>query len=767
LIQLDMAELLATLSAGTSVRLDAGWIARLWQVPAMDVKRPYWLAKTGAPAAPMIFAAAVTPGAAYELGSRDEELAAHGLTPLKGGNCVLREGSPGPAILCGERASLLAFESSLVPSADSLAAGTIVQLSSGLTRSLASDLYEGRAAVPRNIDPLLPARSAVDQMGLRLGLYDVGFELVQRLIEGYEGLGPLKLSVVHAADKLALTATLEPVAASIASRSIEGARPARVPAAFWELSEDTETAIFFDASLLTPFLQPSPRALGLFAQARAGGFVDELTAVSAACLRADTAVVLASCHRPAPVNKPQKPYPPELQEFPTPPAPTPTSYDLLGIEDGQGACGKALALALDSYERQALVPGQSAAQVYFRRLSAEKPLPKSTRLFSMGWGKEPKYVGIGERKGALWLAQSSDLELLKTTLSDLLVPGPKRRSLKARVELASLGRAPTLLSGFLPEDTLPFSRAWQESSGGPQAASSTPPAKSPKRVSYAVVRDGRAVRLNGELDLAVVRRSFAKMIATAWASPALSGLTGPRHETGLSLLDAACHFGDGSACNWLGITYADGRGVSADLARALPLLELGCEQGFGMACTNLAFYRKADKAEELKLFQRACELGSKVGCAWWGVRLVERDGPGEKREAFEKLQMGCDGFVGWACARIGAHYRDGIVLVQNERKGADFQERACELGFGSGCVELANAFTTGKGRATDASRAFELLQKACELDKANGCYALGHAYLQGRGTAKDEAAARERFNTACEASHAEACRELAEMAGEP
>jgi len=769
-MQLDFARLLAELTAGTSAQLDSGIVARAWQVPAMDAERPVALAKGGSASAPTLFATAALAGAAYELAPPDAELSARGLKLLEGGSCAVREGSGGATILCGERAPLLAFGETLAPSAGPLPGGALLQASFGLERSLAGEVYEWRESVPRRIDPLFPAGSPLEQTpGLHLAALDVGFEVAHRLVEAYEAIGAVQLSAGRArAGKLAVTATLTPAAGSIVARGIEAALPARVPAAFWELSASTDSALFFDAGLLRPLLEPSPRALGLLAQAGGSVLAAELGALASACAQPGQAIALATGRKAAAAAPVAKPWPPEVPGSGAPAPPASPTFTLLGLEDAKRACAKAVTTALDDYERLATVAERAGAKRYLRSLVAEKPLAKGVRLVQLGGDNEPRYIGIAERHGALWLGQSDDLALLRDTLSELLTPGLARRSLRARPELLGLAKTPTLLNGFVREDILPFSSARQAAQGA-RAASGSPgdEKKDVARVPFAIVREGASLRISADVDVGAARGSFARLMAAGWGTPELAKLSGTRRDSGMQLLDAACKLGEGSACNWLGVTYGDGRGVARDVERALPLLERGCELGFGMACANVAFYRKPGPAEELRLFQRSCELNAPLGCAWWGVRLLQQNEPGNQRKAFEQLQIGCDTFVGWACARIGAHYRAGIGLPRNDERSADFQGRACELSFGSGCAELAAAFIDGRGRRQDTRLGMQLLEKACRIDQAEGCYALGRAYLEGHGTPKDEAAAREHLNTACDAEHAEACRALGELAGEP
>jgi TPR repeat protein len=98
---------------------------------------------------------------------------------------------------------------------------------------------------------------------------------------------------------------------------------------------------------------------------------------------------------------------------------------------------------------------------------------------------------------------------------------------------------------------------------------------------------------------------------------------------------------------------------------------------------------------------------------------------------------------------------------------ADGFERDCQLGSVQGCLGLASAFVSGRGRDEDPNAAQRLYQKACELDRAKGCYAFGLAQLGGHGVRKDRRHGRELLDLACSAGQPEACRFLAEVSTEP
>jgi TPR repeat protein len=765
--ELDVLQLLKDITSGTDVRLDAETLAPLWQVGGIDMQRPL-VAALGSNAP--IFAASPLTGSHFELAAADAALSARGLAPLKGAECVLREGGPGGrAVLCGNRDVLLGLASTLPVHPEGVAEGATLRVAWRPGKSRAAGLYDLRGAVPRQLDPLLPEGSALDQAsGLRLGLSDVAFEVVDRIVDGYEKLGPLTVSLSREqAGKLAWSATVRAEASSMLGRAVAEARPVRVSEAFWELPEDVSGAVLFDGSLLAPLLQVSPRATALLAEARSSTpIVDELGKVAASCVQPGQSIVFATGQPAAAATKPQKTGPPELREFPPPATAPRAGYTLLAVDDKNGACGKALTSLLLSHERLSAVSGQAEAQRHVSQLPVAAPLPKDVKLIQIGSKSDATFWGLTARKGAMWLASSGDLETLKGALTGLFIPAPKRRTGKGRSELAELGNSPGLLLGFMRDALAPLSDGWGKRKARIAMGVERPDDTLPI-LPFAVSREGSGLRVSGQLQARAVRRLVARLVSDAGAQSELSSLSGEKRAALLNVLDAVCRLGEGNACNWLGVIYGDGRGVPRDTGRAVALLEQGCRQDAGTACANLAFYKKPDKAEELALFQKSCALDSPFGCAWWGVRLLDGDKPEDQPLGFAKLQAGCDGFVGFACARIGSHYREGIGLKQDDTKGADFYERSCMLGSGQGCVALADSFLSGKGRPNDERQAFGLLRKGCKIDKAEGCYALGYAYLNGTGTAKDEAAARAQFEMACEAEHAEACRALAEMAGEP
>lgn len=768
----DLKRLSAAVTAGTGARIAPGWFTALWELPGVDLELPIMVGISDGSSS-NILSASIRPGAVLSYGPTDAELAAQGLKLLGDGYCAARESGAGaPAVACAPRALLLSSADDLLRRGRNLGDGRLVELQVSLTPGPSSGVHEWRKAAMRQVDALLPDGSALSEHpALRLGLLDLSFEFVDRLVDSYKRLGPLNVEVSQGrADAFEVSASVAPGAGSVLARAVAAAQDVRIPAAFWDLPEHTEQALSFDGSLVAPLLESSQRTQSLLAEVRsAGSLAEAVLAVPAACARTGRAWTLAQA-RPRvldaqPVAAEERALP-QLSDGGPAAVPRAPAYTLLGIEDAPGTCIKALRGLLVAYERSARVAGRAPDAPHLNPLPTNKALPPTVKLFRLGAGEDATHVALAERKGVLWLGSSSDLRALESGLSELLSSSPQRRGLRSRSELAEWGSSAALVAGFVGQDALPFF-----SFGVSQGRSRQRPERlerdGPPRVVFAMAKEQSRLRVSGRLDAPSLRRSFAGWLFAGVRPFELRKLPAAKLEPALGMLEAACRLGSGEACNALGVAYGDGRGVAKDVTSALHWLEAGCAQDSGAACANMALYKTTTRAEQLELLQKGCELDAAFGCAWWGVKLLESDVPADHWRGFEKLAFACNRHVAFACARIGNHYQHGIGLPHDDSRGADFHERACELGLGGGCVGVATALATGKGRKQDAAAAFKQLQRACELDKQEGCYALGLAHLYGQLTTKDEAAGRRELAVACEANHADACRVLAELSEEP
>jgi TPR repeat protein len=765
-MQLRLPALFDAVEKRADPRLPPSTFAAFLGVPALDFDRPVTMLRIGNDTRPAVFRIRLLPNVPLALGPEDSELRTRGLEPLKGSACVVEaSASPPDTALCGDRSALLTLGRGSVVEAE-LAPGVVGSWAVDFERGKQVELDDARDEVPRLIDPLLPRAMQGDVETLRLLLMDVGFELLLRKHQLFRTLGPLELEVKAGADeKLEVSAVLVPEPRSLAEESAAALRPTHVPSAFWELSSRTDGALVFDAGLLAKLLSPSLRGLALAAEAKGkSSLIDQLGALPEACLAPGRSVVWAVGQDRARRSTPA--WPPVTARSPRSSS---RSHTLVAIEDERGRCSKAVTTLLDDYLRLLAVAESAPEKRFLQSLPTKKPLPKSVRLFSLGWGDDATYLALATHKSALWLLRSPDLSHLELTLTELVVPGPAQKRLKSRPELARLATTGVLATGFWRDDEAPFS---QKSEGSrPRLDGGDPPLDDAqvRRVPLTLVRDTRGLRFSAELEVPSVRRLVARELSGFFGSGeswVLAKLPEPTRAAALRVLEAACRLEHAASCNRLGLVYGEGRGVLKDSARGTAFLERACELRSGVACANLAGFGGRTEVDELALFQKSCDLESPLGCAWLGVRKLALK-KSDTRLALTQLQAGCEGFIGFACGHLGAHYAEGTGLPQDDEKAADFYERSCQLGYGSGCIGWSGALREGKGRKRDAAEALAALKDACRFDRQDGCFALGVAYLRGLGGPKDENAAKQQLGVACDANHAEACRVLADLTGEP
>lgn len=94
----------------------------------------------------------------------------------------------------------------------------------------------------------------------------------------------------------------------------------------------------------------------------------------------------------------------------------------------------------------------------------------------------------------------------------------------------------------------------------------------------------------------------------------------------------ACALNDVSACNNLGILYAESESVERDYLQSKKYLEKACNLNYGSGCNNLGIlYKKGQGVKQSyliakKYFEKACDLNDGRGCASLGILYKEGQG---------------------------------------------------------------------------------------------------------------------------------------------
>lgn len=181
------------------------------------------------------------------------------------------------------------------------------------------------------------------------------------------------------------------------------------------------------------------------------------------------------------------------------------------------------------------------------------------------------------------------------------------------------------------------------------------------------------------------------------------------------MLETLCHARHPQACGMAGSIYDDG--PIRDDERAANFYSIGCSSGDYVACANLGWeYYSADGVDldtELALYHTtfACNMGVDFACRNLGVFYENGIGiPVSSDMAVDLYEYAC--FTGdfIACSNLG-------VLSANVYEGRGdvffFFEMACGAGYGRGCGNLAEMYSSGYGLPVDFEIAFDLFRQGC------------------------------------------------------
>jgi TPR repeat protein len=171
---------------------------------------------------------------------------------------------------------------------------------------------------------------------------------------------------------------------------------------------------------------------------------------------------------------------------------------------------------------------------------------------------------------------------------------------------------------------------------------------------------------------------------------------GPEEDAVAARLYARlCTAGNVSACNNLGLSYAEGRGVSRDASRAAALYKQACDAGHAEGCANLAFRYQTGSGVPRSLpyaaalSKYACENGSATGCSNLGVLHLE--GWAVRKDATRAAALfngACNDGSPLGCANLGLLYQDGLAVPRDPARAAALLRVGCDGGVPEACQEL-------------------------------------------------------------------------------
>lgn len=121
------------------------------------------------------------------------------------------------------------------------------------------------------------------------------------------------------------------------------------------------------------------------------------------------------------------------------------------------------------------------------------------------------------------------------------------------------------------------------------------------------------------------------------------------------------------------------------------------------------------------------------------------------------LQKACDMGSGSGCSNLANLIARGQLLDRDLGKAAGLDVKACDLGEPKGCVNAALAYFEGTGVGADPARARELFSRGCDLGHLESCKNIGVLHWEGKGGPQDHAKAVTFFKKACDGGDASGC----------
>jgi TPR repeat protein len=228
----------------------------------------------------------------------------------------------------------------------------------------------------------------------------------------------------------------------------------------------------------------------------------------------------------------------------------------------------------------------------------------------------------------------------------------------------------------------------------------------------------------------------------------------------LAFYGRACDAGLATGCFRLAWLEVDGGAETRDEARGMELYQKACEMGSGMACAYFALHHLDDadgKAERFAMLERSCALHDPTGCTSLAFYYsTGKDGVVHDDARATRIYLdACDGGGAIGCYNVGLNYDNGRGVPVDLEVARVAYEEGCEGRSEMACENLGLLYQSGRGVAESQETAAKYFDLACrgtgfDTSDTEGCLNLGLAYRKGRGVEEDAAEAARWFADVCD-----------------
>lgn len=206
----------------------------------------------------------------------------------------------------------------------------------------------------------------------------------------------------------------------------------------------------------------------------------------------------------------------------------------------------------------------------------------------------------------------------------------------------------------------------------------------------------------------------------------------------ISRLEKLCDIDRPEACLLVGRSLRDGfLDMPSDPSTAhshfVKACELGSKRGCAEEASDILFGvgMKADRTRALSTFQKLCHADEPepLACGLLGWSKLATD----KTEAIALMETSCKAKAGLACKLLADEHASGKLLPHNTKEAVALYDAGCKAGEMSACGVLAGILFDGAWTERDTTRAAKLGWAACiTVSDATGCYVMGKLHPSGR-----------------------------------
>lgn len=193
------------------------------------------------------------------------------------------------------------------------------------------------------------------------------------------------------------------------------------------------------------------------------------------------------------------------------------------------------------------------------------------------------------------------------------------------------------------------------------------------------------------------------------------------------------------------------------------LYQRACDLGSALGCNDLAILFGNDVEHAVPLLERSCSLGLTRGCANLGSELLWGEPSRAARtRAIGLLSQACEQADPYGCDELGNALYDAEALGEKGSFGRAHTayEKACKLGRAMGCLNDGWMLRRGEGTPKDPQRSRQLFRFSCDQQVYAGCAALGYDLLDDAQNPAEYAEGARFAKLACEHDEAFGCFSL-------